>query len=417
LSKSTAGLETKFNSHLSKPFAVLFLLGKVYKKIIVSNCIAVDLISKTSAMKRIVFLLFAGFYTATAFSQITLTQLPSGGNKKAFVGERVGLTDITIHYDRPGVKGRDGKIWGQLVHKGFIDQGFGNTKAAPWRAGANENTTIEFSNDVMIEGKPLKKGIYGFFIAYDSTEATLIFSNNSTSWGSYYYNENEDALRVKVKPVKLDHSVEWLKYEFMNQTENTATIALEWERLMIPFKVETNYIKDQITSFQNELRTQRGFYWLAWDQAAQWALQHNTNLEQALQWADSASGPSFGGSNMFQPKATKAQILQKLGREQEAAAIMKAALPFANMQEIHNYGRSLLAQKKAKEALEVFQMNFNKNPNQFTTLVGMMRGYSANGDYKNALKYAQQALPLAPAGQKAAFETMIEKLKKGQDVN
>ena len=369
-------------------------------------------------MKRFVLSLFAITALASAYAQITLTQLPSGGNKKAMVGERIGLTDVVIHYDRPAVKGREGKIWGQLVHTGFTDQGFGNTKAAPWRAGANENTTIEFSNDVTIEGQPLKKGKYGFFIAYDSTEATLIFSNTSTSWGSYYYDPKDDALRVKVKPARNNNSVEWLRYEFMNQTENAATIALVWEKQMIPFKVETAYVKDQIASFQNELRTQRGFYWLPWEQAAQWCLQRNVNLEQALQWADSASGPSFGGANLFGPKATKAQILQKLGRGDEAMALMKEALPLANMQEIHGYARSLLAQKKAKEALEVFQMNFQKNPNKYTTLVGLTRGLSANGDYKNALKYAEQALPLAPDNNnKNAVAGMIDKLKKGQDVN
>ncbi len=239
--------------------------------------------------------------STAAFSQITLTALPSGGNKKAMVGERIGLTDVTIHYDRPGVKGREGKIWGQLVHGGFVDQGFGSSKAAPWRAGANENTTIEFSKDVKIEGKPLKAGKYGFFIAYDSVEPTLIFSSNATSWGSYYYNEAEDALRVKVKSVPTNNSVEWLKYEFTNQTENNATISLLWEKLMISFKVEVDYVNDQIQSFQNELRTERGFFWLAWDQTAQWAVQHNVNLEQALQWSDSATGPSFGGSRIFQP--------------------------------------------------------------------------------------------------------------------
>jgi tetratricopeptide (TPR) repeat protein len=369
-------------------------------------------------MKRFLLTLLTSVTLTTSFAQITLTGLPSGGNKKAFVGERIGLTDVTIRYDRAGVKGREGKIWGQLVHTGFTDQGFGNSKAAPWRAGANENTTIEFSNDVMIEGKPLMKGRYGFFIAYDSTESTLIFSNNSTSWGSYYYNDKEDALRVKVKPVKSANKVEWLKYEFMNQTENSATIALLWENLMIPFKVETNYIKDQIASFQNELRTERGFYWLAWNTAAEWALQHDTNLEQALQWADSATGPSFGGNMQFAPKATKAQILQKLGRGDEAAALMKQALPLANMQEIHGYGRSLLMQKKTREALEVFQMNRQKNGAQFTTLVGLTRGYSANADYKAALKYAEQALSLAPDDNtKNSVAGMIEKLKKGQDVN
>ena len=369
-------------------------------------------------MRKFYFLLIASLLSTSLLAQITLTQLPSGGNKKAMVGERVGLTDITINYDRPAVKGREGKIWGELVHTGYTDQGFGTSKAAPWRAGANENTTIEFSRDVTIEGQPLKAGKYGFFIAYDPNESTLIFSKNSSSWGSYYYSDKEDALRVKVKPVATPTSNEWLKYEFMNQTENSATIALVWEKLMIPFKVETNYIQDQMASFQNELRSQRGFFWLAWDQAAQWALNHNVHLEQALQWADSASGPSFGGAMLFRPKATKAQILNKMGRTAEADALMKEALPLASMQEIHQYGRSLIALKKTKEALEVFQLNYKKNPNQFTTLMGLTRGHAANADYKNALKYASLALPLAPNDLNKKFVSdAIEKLKKGQDIN
>lgn len=368
--------------------------------------------------KHLTLLLCITLFSVCATAQITLTRLPSGGNKKAMVGERIGLTDVVIHYDRPGVKGREGKIWGQVVHTGFTDQGFGSSSAAPWRAGANENTTIEFSNDVTVEGQPLKAGTYGFFIAYDSAEATLIFSKNATSWGSYYYDEKEDALRVKVKPVSLPYHVEWLRYEFMDQTENAATIALLWERKMFPFKVETDYVRDQIASFNRELRTERGFYWLAWDQAAQWALQHNTNLEQALQWADSASGATFGGNRMFQPQATKAQLLYKLGRTAEADALMKKAIPVADMNELHQYGRQLLQQKKAKEALAIFKMNYEKNPNQFTTLVGLTRGYAATADYKNALKYAKQALPLAPPGPNKSFiEDAIKKLSEGKDIN
>jgi tetratricopeptide (TPR) repeat protein len=405
-------------SHLSQVSAFPFIQVSPIKKTILQDQMSLDLASKIFAMRKFLLFLSITFCSSAVFAQITLTSLPSGGNKKAFVGERIGLTDVTIHYDRPGVKGREGKIWGQLIPVGFVNLGFGSSKAAPWRAGANENTTIEFSNDVTIEGQPLKAGKYGFFIAYDSTESTLIFSKNSSSWGSFYYDDKEDALRVKVKPVKTNNKVEWLKYEFLNQTENAATIALEWENLMIPFKVETNYIQDQLASFRNELRTERGFFWLAWDQAAQWCLQHNVNLEQALQWADSASGPSFGGAMLFQPQATKAQILEKLGKTAEASALMKEALPLASMQEIHQYGRSLIAQKKAKEAMEVFEMNFKKNPNQFTTLVGLTRAYSANADYKNALKYANMALPLAPNDANKKFlSDAIEKLKKGQDIN
>jgi tetratricopeptide (TPR) repeat protein len=357
-------------------------------------------------------------FSLSAFSQITLTQLPSGGNKRAFVKEQVGLADVSIQYSRPGVKGRQGKIWGQLIPVGFVDQGFGTSKAAPWRAGANENTIISFSNDVTIEGKPLKAGTYGFFIAYDSIEPTLIFSKNSSSWGSFYYDDKEDVLRVKVKPVQLPAPVEWLRYEFIDQSENSATVALEWENLRIPFKVETNYVANQLESFRKELRTERGFYWLAWNQAAQWCLQRNTNLEQALEWADSAAGPSFGGANQFTAQATKAQVLYKLGRQAEGDAIMKTALPLASMVELHQYGRSLLTQKKPKEAMEVFQMNYKKNPAEFTTMVGMARGYSANADYKNALKFASQALPLAPNEMNKKFLTdAVEKLKKGQDIN
>ncbi|MES1215194.1 MAG: DUF2911 domain-containing protein [Bacteroidota bacterium] len=370
-------------------------------------------------MKKIIGLLFLALsFYAYSFAQIPLTVLPSGGNKKAFTMERIGLTDVTIHYDRPAVKGREGKIWGQLVPVGFTDPGFGSSKAAPWRAGANENTTIEFNNDVKVEGQPLPAGKYGFFIAYDPNETTLIFSKNATSWGHFFYNEKEDALRIKVKPQTLDKNVEWLKYEFTNETENSAIISLQWEKLAIAFKIETDYIKDQLESFRRELRTEKGFLWESWNQAAQWCVQRKVNLEEALLWADTASGNSFGGDRSFQAWSTKAQVLQQLGRDKDAAEVMKTALPYGNMTEIHQYARQLLGLKLYKEAFDVFKMNYDKNPNQFTTLMGLTRGYSGLGDYKNALKYATLALPLAPNQQnKTNVETMIDKLKQGKDVN
>lgn len=368
-------------------------------------------------MKKLFAFIISFLLVYSSFSQIILTSLPNGGNKKATVSERIGLTDVTIRYDRPGVKGREGKIWGQLIQAGFTDQGFGTSKAAPWRAGANENTIIDFSNDVKIEGQPLAAGRYGFFVAYEPNECTLIFSKNSTSWGSFFYKPEEDVLRVKVKPVALDKSVEWLKYEFMDQTENTATVGLQWEKLMIPFKIETDYVKDQLASFRNELRNSKGFQWESWNEAANWCLQRNTNLEEALLWADTASSANFGGDKSFAALSTKAGILDKLGRGDEAAAIMKKALPYGSMGEIHQYGRSLITMKKPKEALDIFKMNYEKNPNQVTTLIGMVRGYSANGDYKKALEYANKAMAVTDAQNKTNLETMIDKLKNGKDVN
>ncbi len=368
-------------------------------------------------MKYLLFSLFSMMLTNMAISQIPLTTVPSGGNKKAAVSERVGLTDITIHYDRPGVKGREGKIWGQLVHTGYTDQGFGNTKAAPWRAGANENTVFEFSTDVKIEGQNLSAGRYGFFIAYGPEESTLIFSKNASSWGSYYYNPAEDALRVKVKPKPLQESVEWLKYEFSNQGPNSAVVSLQWEKLAIPFSIETDLIKEQIASFHRELRTEKGFIWQSWDQAAAWCVQNNVNLEEALLWTDSSTH-NFGGDHSFTAWSTRAQVLNKLGRNAEAAAAMKQALPFGTMNEVHQYGRQLLNLKYYKEAFEVFKGNYEKYPGQYTTLMGMTRGYSALGDFKNALKFANMALPLAPdKNNKNSVLTIIDKLKTGKDVN
>ena len=369
-------------------------------------------------MKKIRLLFLSSMLSMSTFAQIPLTVAPSGGNKKASVSERIGLTDVTIRYDRPAVKGREGKVWGELVPVGFTDPGFGSSKSAPWRAGANENTTIEFSTDVTVEGKPLKAGKYGLFLAYDPNGSTLILSNNSTSWGHYYYDAKEDALRVPVKAVAVDKSVEWLKYEFMNESETGATVALQWEKLMFPFRIETDYVKEQIASFRRELRTEKGFIWQSWNQAASWCLQRNTNLEEALLWADSATSRSFGGDRVFGAWAVKAQLLEKLGRATDATAVMKQAMTFGNMQDLHQYGRQLLQLKKAKEALEVFKQNHSKHPNQFTTLMGLVRGYSATADYKNALKYANLALSLAPdQPNKNNVQTMITKLKEGKDAN
>lgn len=359
-----------------------------------------------------IFMLF----TICAISQ-SLTVPPNGGNKKASVSERIGVTDVTIHYDRPGVKGREGKIWNGLVHTGFIDLGFGTSKAAPWRGGANENTTITFSTDVTVEGKPLAAGTYGFFVAMGNGDATLIFSNNSTSWGSFFYDPKEDALRVTVKTEPLNESVEWLKYEFMNETDNSAVIELMWEKLKIPFKVEVDYPKTQLALFKKELRSDKGFNADAWVQAAQFAAANN-DMEDAEQWSDYSINGRFVGEKSFKTLTTKAMILQKESKTAEADAQMKEALPLGTMQELHNYGRQLITEKKPKEALEVFKLNAQKNPGQFTTDMGLVRGYSANGDYKNALKYAKLAQPLAPNKlNKDAVDKMIQDLSAGKDIN
>lgn len=370
-------------------------------------------------MKKFLFFMLASLIlTGVATAQVPYNStIPNGNSKKAVISEQVGLTQVTISYHRPPVQGRDGKVWGELIPKGFVNLGFGAGNPAPWRAGANENTIIEFESDVKIEGQNLPKGKYALFVVYDPAECTIIFSKKYDAWGAFFYDEKDDALRVKVKPQPIDKSVEWLRYEFYGQTENSATVALEWEKLAIPFRIEVDYLKQQFEAFQSELRNPRGFTWQTHDSAAAWCLSKNYQLEQALAWSNLAIN-GFGGNQAFPALSTKAQILAKMGKTEEAAATMKTAIPFASMTELHQYGRLLLTMKNPKEALEIFKLNYSKNPDQFTTLVGMTRGLSANGDYKQALEFATKALPLAPNDpNKQAIQVMIDKLKAGKDVN
>ena len=347
-----------------------------------------------------------------------LTTLPDGGNRKAMVAERVGLTDITIDYSRPAVKGREGKIWGQLVPFGFTDQGFGTSKAAPWRAGANEGTIMEFSTDVTIEGKKLPAGKYGFFIATGKDESTLIFSKNNTAWGSFFYDATEDVLRVPIRQRVMDKPVELLQYVFTNQTENSAVIALEWEKWRFPFKVETDIKTTQLASFRKELQTEKGFSWQAFSQAANWCADNNINLDEALRWADNAISGTFIGEKNFRTLSTKARILNLLSKTNEAETIMKEALPLGNMIQVHGYARQLLTSKKNAEAASFFKSNYKKYPNVYTTNMGMVRALSSEGKYKEALVYATAALTQAPDNSsKLNVEAMIEKLKAGKDVN
>jgi len=361
----------------------------------------------------------------TAFLQITfsgwcfaqLTVLPNGGNKRASVTEQVGLCDVTIRYNRPHVNKREGHIWGELVPVGYVDQGFGTSKAAPWRAGANENTTMEFSTDVKIEGQTLPAGKYGFSIVYDPNACTLIFSKNSTSWGSFYYDPAEDALRVKVKPLAADKSVEWLKYEFADETSSGATVQLEWEKLVIPFKIEVDVVNNQLTSFRKELRSNKGFTWEAWNQAATYCVQNKTNLDEALTWANNAIGPNFGGNQSFPAYKTKAMILDSLGRGTEAMDLMKTALPFANEIQLYLYANDLVIAKKVKEAFELFKANYDKHSDDLYTDMGMASGYSAMGDYKTALGFAQKAKQYAKGANVGIVDLAIKDLLKGRDMN
>ncbi len=375
-------------------------------------------------MKKILTILFGMLISGMALAQIS--NPPSGDNQHSKVSQFIGPVEVTIAYSSPDVHGsngedRKGHIWGALVHYGFIDQGFGSSKAAPWRAGANENTIITFSHDVKVGGRDIKAGTYGLFLAVAKEgPSTWVFSKNSTSWGSYFYSEQEDALRVSTTLEDAPYT-EWLTYSFEDK-QPTSTIAyLQWENKRVPFKIEVPNVKDiYISQIRNELRSSPGFDSKNWATAAQFAAQNKINLEEALGWADNAMNPNFGGSEDFNGLQTKATILSALGKEEEANKLLDKGikLPGVTVMNIHQYGRSLLASGKKEKAMEIFLFNAKTHPEEkFTTYVGLARGYTAIGDKKNAIKNWEIAIKNVPDTQKNflnVFQGELNKLKESK---
>src|SRR5438309_7080677 len=247
-------------------------------------------------------------------------------SQRASVTQRIGLTDVTITYHRPAVGGRE--IWGKTVPYGKV-----------WRAGANENTTITVSSDVSVEGKPLAAGTYGLHTIPDKDQWTVIFSKNSTSWGSFSYDEKEDALRVTVKP-RAAESFEVLTYVFDDIKPDSVTPTLRWEKLAVPFHISVDVKAVVLKSIKNELRSVGGFTWAGYDEAAQWCLDNNYNLEEALKWEDT----SIQNEERFENWETKSRILTAMGKKDEADKALATALEKANAIQLYVYARGFQRQ-------------------------------------------------------------------------
>jgi tetratricopeptide (TPR) repeat protein len=220
-------------------------------------------------------------------------------------------------------------------------------------------------------------------------------------------------LRVNIKPVILDKSVEYLKFEFIEHKEKSCTIALMWEKMMFPFKIEVDVENIVIARLREQLTGQKGFNQLNLVAAANYCLTRNINLEEALAWSQRAANfKSFTTLNTLGTAYTKLQ------KTREADSTMTEALVFASPNQYMGYGRSLIAQKRADRALEIFNASQQRFGDVYAVNAGFMSGYSAKGDYKKALEYAIKALAQAPNDAvKATLNGNIAKLKEGKDIN
>jgi hypothetical protein len=360
-----------------------------------------------------------------ASAQSALTLPPSGGNERATVIQHIGLVTVSIDYSSPHVhspQGQDrrGKIWGTLVPWGMANLGFGTCKECPWRVGANVNTIFTTSHDIQVNGSTLPAGSYALFAIPQQDEWTWIFSKNHTSWGSFFYDPAEDALRVKAKPEKADYH-EVLTFDFTERRNDHATVAMKWEELAVPIDINVPNAADlYIANLRNELRDSPGFSDPTWQQAARYALD-NKHPAEALAWAQTANTGGGGiGRKNFTNLMTLAEAYDANGKTAEAAKAREEAMnhPSAAPLDLHAYARQLLAGGKKAEALQVWELNAKRYPGVWPVNVGLARGYSAAGRYAEALKYAKLAAAQAPdEANKKNLEGMVKKLESGQDIN
>jgi hypothetical protein len=322
-------------------------------------------------------------------------------SQAASIGQTIGITDVKVTYHRPLVNGR--KIFGtQIVPYGQV-----------WRAGANENTTIEFTDPVTIEGKALDRGVYGLHMIPNQDSWTVIFSKNATSWGSFTYDEKEDALRVTVKPEKTSFQ-EALVYDIDQVKPDTATVRLRWGDVAVPIQVTVpNQNEVVLTSMRDQLRTLNHWNWSAYDDAAHYLLDANIHLDEALTFLDR----SLLLEERFENLMTKSAVLGAMGKTDEAAKVKAAALEKAQPLQLHIYARGLQQQKKQQEAFAIFRKNAQMHPDLWFVHAGMARVYSGEGKFSEAAKEMQLAIPGAPAQQRGAMEGLVKRLQANQDIN
>ncbi|MCB9898867.1 MAG: DUF2911 domain-containing protein [Planctomycetes bacterium] len=314
----------------------------------------------------------------------------------ASVTQRIGLTDVTVSYHRPGVKGRT--IFGGLVPYGEL-----------WRAGANENTTIAFSHDVTIEGKPLAAGTYGLHMIPRPDRWTIVFNGDHESWGSYFYREEADALRVDVTPEEAP-STEWLRYDFDDLTDSSATLSLVWAETAVPMHiaVDTNavmlaYIDDVY------LRGLAGFFPDGYMNAANWCLQKGVAFDKALAWVDTAAQTAGGAT--FDMLRTRSQLFEGMGKPREAEQALLAAFDVATSSDLAAYGRQLLRRGDAKGAATIFGMDAEKHPDAWDAHDGLGTALERLGQKEAAAKSYARALELVQdATQKARIEASLQRV-------
>ena len=361
-----------------------------------------------------------------------LTLPPNGGNQKAEVTQWIGLVKATVTYHSPRVHNpptvdRTGHVWGELVHFGFFDDGFGPSTATPWRAGANETTTLTLSHDAEIGGQPVKAGSYGLFLEVEPEGPwTWILSRNANGWGAYQYDPQDDVIRVKATPEESPFT-EYLTYNFDDRRRTGATLQLQWELKRVALRIDVPNVLDlYVQQLRKDLQSWPGFDTHNWQKAATFCANNRVNLDEALRWADLAiTGPFRGaavGEVSFGSYQVKAGVLHAMGRTAASDSVMTLAfdLPGADAISVYAHGARLLSLQRVDAAMRSFRANEVRHPDErFWVSLGYAQGFTAVGDTARAIRHWESALRTVPESMKAqlsGYEATLAALKRARGV-
>ena len=269
-----------------------------------------------------------------AFAQIVTPRV----SPKATVMQRIGVTDVTITYSRPGVKGR--KIWGdplpeqaaKVKGEATLDNQNERPKDAVivpyghvWRAGADEATLFVVSDDVLINGQKLAAGSYSLHTIPTKDEWTIVFNGTANQWGSFNYDPAKDTLRVKVKPQTMTENQEWLAYVVEPLSEDSAQVNIRWEKLSVPFTIKVpDVTATTVARIKRDVANAKADDWLTLMQAGNFFINNKDASDdaQGMAWLDQ----SIKVKETFRNLAAKANALYKLGKKEEAFAVAEQAI-------------------------------------------------------------------------------------------
>ncbi|HEX3250259.1 MAG TPA: DUF2911 domain-containing protein [Pyrinomonadaceae bacterium] len=276
----------------------------------------------------IMFVLSCGVAT---FGQVTVPR-PS---QKASVMQRIGVTDVTITYSRPGVKNR--QIWGDPLPgqtakgEATLDNQNERPKGAPivpwghvWRTGANEATMFVITDDVLINGQKLPAGSYSLHTIPTKDEFTIVFNGTANQWGSFDYDPAKDTLRVKAKPQWLNENQEWLEYTFDPVTDDSAQVNIRWEKVNVPFTIKVDVPTTTMSKLKATVSSAKADDWRTPLQAGNYLLNNQSAADdaQGMEWLDQ----SIKVKETFQNLSAKANALYKAGKKEEAVALGEQAV-------------------------------------------------------------------------------------------